>query len=153
MEIKYIMQQMIKENYSIKKRSNYWKYYKASDLSENTNTALKDNDVYQSMKTNEADPGGEAVNTNNTFGERFIKNAVASGLGSSIHGTGRKIGGKLWQGSGKVLKHLPFMGTAGRLVEQSGKILEMPIYLKKDSMPLRMLYPVKSKTLNLLKNG
>lgn len=98
-------------------------YYKASDLSENANTALKDNDVYQSMKTNEADPGGEAVNNNNTFGERFIKNAVASGLGSSIHSTGRKIGGKLWQGSGKVLKHLPFMGTAGRLVEQSGKLL------------------------------
>ena len=98
-------------------------YYKASDLSENANTALKDNDVYQSMKTNEADPGGEAVNNNNTFGERFIKNAVASGLGSSIHSTGRKIGGKLWQGSGKILKHIPFMGTAGRLVEQSGKLL------------------------------
>lgn len=101
---------------------NTGEFYKASDLSQVADSSLVNNDTYQSMITNEADAGGEAVNLNNTLGQRFVKNAAA-GLFSPMYRTGRKVGGKMWAGAGKVMKHLPFMKTAGTLVEKSGNLM------------------------------
>lgn len=137
-------------------------FYKASDLSQVADNSLISNKVYQSMINNDVD--GEAVNLNNTLGQRFVKN-FAAGLFSPMYQTGRKIGGKMWAGTGKVMKHIPFMGTAGRLVEGTGNLMananisKQGLNLLKDKVtavknaPEKALERMKSKVTKVAESG
>ena len=96
-------------------------YYDASELMEQSNPDLVNNNAYQDMKTN--DKNGTATDTKSTLIGRGAKSVLREAVGATQYGVVRRGMGTVIAGSGKTISKLPKFKLIGKGVEGFGNTL------------------------------